>query len=86
MTKVILGANIAQVDAPSGIRYGGNMPERVFDMAPSDAKAVVKLGGAYASLSGTTRRATGWRCSNPDCNFGSFVRTCSRCGSECKRE
>lgn len=84
MTKVILGHNIAQVDAPSGLRYGGNTEGRVFDMAPSDAKAVVQLGGAYASLSGTTRRAIGWRC--PACQFGSFIKHCSRCGSECKRE
>lgn len=84
MTKVILARDIAQVDAPSGRRYGGNAPGRVFNMTPSDAKAVVQLGGALASLSGTTRRQLGWRC--PKCQFGSFVRLCSRCGSECHRE
>jgi hypothetical protein len=84
VTKVILGANIAQVDAPSGRRYGGNMPERVFDMTPSDAKAVVALGGAYASVSGVTSRRFGWRCGK--CKFGSFFKRCSRCGSECERE
>lgn len=86
MTKVILGRDVAQVDAPSGLRYGGNTPGRVFDMTPSDARAVVQLGGALASLSGTTRRAIGWRCPDPACGFGSFVRVCSRCGGECVRE
>ena len=84
MTKVILGNDIAQVDAPSGRRYGGNMPGRVFDMSESDAKAVVKLGGALASVSGTTRRAIGYRCGT--CGFGSVVTACSRCGGECHRE
>ena len=84
MTRVILGDNIAQVDAPSGRRYGGNRSGRVFDMSESDAKAVVKLGGAYASVSGTTRRGLGWRC--PDCGFGSFLKRCSRCQGECHRE
>lgn len=84
MTKVILGNDIAQVDAPSGRRYGGNMPGRVFDMTPSDAAAVVKLGGALASVSGTTRRAIGYRCGT--CGFGSVVKRCSRCGGECHRE
>lgn len=86
MTKVILARDVAQVDAPSGLRYGGNTPGRVFDMTPSDAKAVVQLGGVLASASGTTRRALGFRCVNPECGFGSFVRTCSRCGGECVRE
>jgi hypothetical protein len=84
VTKVILAESIAQVDAPSGLRYGGNMPGRVFDMTPSDARAVVKLGGALASESGTTRRSLGYRC--PDCDFGSFVLVCSRCGGTCERE
>jgi hypothetical protein len=84
VTKVILGENIAQVDAPSGRRYGGNTQGRVFDMSASDAAAVVKLGGALASVSGTTRRRLGWRC--PACGFGSFLKTCSRCGGKCARE
>ena len=84
MTKVILANDVAQVDGLSGRRYGGNTPGQVFDMTPADAKAVVKLGGAMASLSGTTRRKLGWRC--PNCQFGSFVRRCSRCRSECNRE
>lgn len=84
MTKVILANDVAQVDGLSGLRYGGNTPGRVFDMTPGDAAAVVKLGGVLASLSGTTRRRTGYRCGG--CGFGSFLRRCSRCGGECARE
>jgi hypothetical protein len=83
LTKVILSENIAQVDGLSGRRYGGNMPGQVFDMTPGDARAVVKLGGAMASLSGTTRRRLGFRCA---CGFRPFVRKCSRCGGEADRE
>lgn len=84
MTKVILGDNISQIDGLSGRRYGGNVPGRVFDVTPEDARAIVKLGGAMASESGTTRRSLGYRCG--DCGFGSFVVTCSRCGGTCARE
>lgn len=84
MTKVFLSQEVAQVDAPSGRRYGGNTYGQVFDMTPSDAKAVVRLGGAYASLGGTASRKAGFRC--PACDFGSYFATCSRCGSECHRE
>jgi hypothetical protein len=83
VTKVILSENIAQVDGLSGRRYGGNTQGRVFDMTPADAKAVVKLGGALASLSGTTRRRLAYRCA---CGFRPFVRRCSRCGGEAERE
>ena len=84
MTKVILSEAVAQVDTMSGRRYGGNTPGRVFDMDPADARDVVKLGGAYASVSGTTRRAIGYRCGG--CGFGSWTRICGRCGRECHRE
>lgn len=83
MTKVILSNDVAQVDGLSGRRYGGNVPGRVFDMTAEDAKAVVKLGGAMASLSGTTRRRLAYRCA---CGFRPFVRRCSRCGGEAVRE
>ena len=76
------GSNVAEVDAPSGARYrrdkGG-----VFDMAPSDAKALVKGGGFLPSMAGTTRRALGFRC--PECGHGSYFRVC-KCGAECERE
>ena len=76
--------DVAQIDGVTGLRYGGNRPGRVFDMHPADAAAAVKAGGAMASLAGTSRRATGYRC--PACGFGSYVATCSRCGEACARE
>lgn len=84
MTRVILSDAIAQVDGLSGRRYGGNTPGRVFDMTPEDARAVVKLGGALASVAGPVNSETGYRC--PACGFGSYFRTCSRCGGTCERE
>lgn len=84
MTKVILGHDVAQVDGLSGRRYGGNTPGRVFDMTPGDAAAVVKAGGALASVAGTTRRGIGYRCGG--CGFGAVTRICGRCGGECHRE
>lgn len=76
------GSNVAEVDAPSGRRYrrdkGG-----IFDMAETDAKALIKGGGFAPSMSGTTSRRFGFRC--PDCGFGSFFRVC-KCGAECVRE
>lgn len=35
---------------------------------------------------GPVSRRFGYRCTNPECNFGSLFTTCSRCGSECVRE
>lgn len=77
MTKVILGNDVAQVDGLSGIRYGGNVPGRVFDMLPSDAAAVVKLGGAYVPAGGVTIKGAGYRCGC--CQFlGYFPGPCPR--------
>jgi len=81
-----------QVDSPSGTRYyarGGRAHEEnvrggVFEMSESDARLAVKMGGAVASLAGTTRRMLGWRC--PSCRFGSYLKRCGRCGAECERE
>jgi hypothetical protein len=81
---VILGANIAQVDAPSGIRYTAGSGGGLFETAPRDAKAIVAAGGAIASLAGTARRGTGYRCAA--CGFGSYLRRCGRCGGDCDRE
>lgn len=84
-TAVILSGNIAQIDAPSGRRYNAtNFQGGHFKMTPEDAAAVVKLGGALASLAGAAKRSTGYRCQG--CGFGSFLRTCSRCGGGCERE
>lgn len=91
--RVIVADGCQQVDSPvSGTRYyargarafEGTVRGGVFEMSDADARMAVKMGGAIASLAGTARRALGWRC--PDCGFGSFLRLCSRCGSECERE
>ena len=93
MTRVIVADGCQQVDSPvTGTRYyakgarafEGSVRGGVFDMAPVDAAMAVKMGGAIASEAGTSRRSLGWRC--PSCGFGSFLRTCGRCGAECERE
>lgn len=80
--KVLLDKGAKEIDAPSGRRYRAK--DGVYEMSQSDAKAVVKLGGANCSLSGTTRTEIGYRCE--DCDFASFFTTCSRCGGKAERE
>ena len=91
--RVIVAEGCQQLDSPlSGTRYyargarafEGNVRGGVFEMSDADAKMAVAMGGAIASLAGTTRRRTGWRC--PACGFGSFLKKCGRCQSECVRE
>lgn len=90
MPKVIVAEGCREIDSPSGRRYyarGGGRGYRqggVFDMREGDAKLAVAMGGAIASLSGTTRSRIGFRC--PDCGFGSFTRVCGKCGTEGNRE
>ena len=73
---------VAEVDGLSGHRYTAR--DGIYDMAPRDARALIKAGGFMPSLAGTTSERTGYRC--PDCSFGSFFRRCSRCGGDCERE
>ncbi len=54
------------------------------DLPAGAARDLVAIGGVVASEAGTTRRGIGYRC--PSCGFGSFLRTCSKCGGECERE
>lgn len=49
---------------------------------PQHERALRDYGAFAANLGGRTRG--GYRC--PTCSFGSFVRTCSRCGSTCEKE
>lgn len=93
MQRVILADGCQQIDSPvTGTRYyarggrafQGDVRGGVFEMSETDAKLAVKAGGAIASLAGTARRGHGWRC--PKCGFGSFLKTCGRCQSECERE
>lgn len=59
-----------------------------FDM-PDDHAAIhldsANMPGWQAARGAYGRRA-GYRCTNPECNFGSFFTTCSRCQSPCTRE
>ena len=90
--RVIVADGCQQIDSPSGVRYyargarafQGDVCGGVFEMSDADAKLAVRMGGAIASMAGATRRSLGWRCRS--CGFGSFVKTCSKCGSECERE
>ncbi len=90
MPRVIIAEGCREVDALSGRRYyarGGQKGYEQggsFDMTQADAKAAVKMGGAIASLSGSTRSSVGYRC--PDCGFGSYLKVCGRCGGTCARE
>jgi hypothetical protein len=92
VTRVIVAEGCREIDSPlTGQRYyagrgdmKGYMQGGSFDMSPADAKLAVKMGGALASLAGHAARGVGWRCGT--CGFGSWVKTCSRCGSECERE
>jgi hypothetical protein len=45
---------------------------------------MAKGGGFYPSMAGTTRRDIGFRCA--DCGYGSYFKTCGRCGGACGRE
>jgi hypothetical protein len=91
MARVIVAEGCREIDSPvTGQRYyarGGQKGYQQggsFDMPDVDAKLAVKMGGAIASEAGVTRRGIGFRCTS--CGFGTFVRTCSKCGSECERE
>ena len=77
------GEMVAECTGPSGITYkrdkGG-----IFNMIPSDAAVMAKGGGFYPSLSGTTRRSIGFRCT--DCGHGSYFAKCGKCGGTCEKE
>jgi hypothetical protein len=89
LTRVIVAEGCREIDS-GGTRYyargGAKGYEQggAFDMSDRDARLAVKMGGAVASMAGTTRRRLGWRC--PSCGFGSFLKRCGRCGKECERE
>jgi hypothetical protein len=58
-----------------------------FEMPEADAKVHSKsanLPASWQAFRGAFRRQNGYRCTS--CGFGSFFKSCSRCGSECVRE
>jgi hypothetical protein len=71
-----------EIDGPSGRRY--DFRKGIQDVSKSDAKAILDWGGFLPSMTGPTRKGIGYRCTK--CGFGSFFKTCSRCGSDATRE
>lgn len=63
-------------------RYSGR--DGIYSVVDSDVAALKSEGFTEKSLSGTTRSGDGFRCEA--CGFGSWFRTCSRCGGACKKE
>lgn len=78
----MLDGGAREIDGVTGRRYAAK--GGVFDMHPTDARALRAIGGAPCSLSGATRQGMGFRC--PECGFGSYFRACSRCGARTVRE
>lgn len=66
-----------EIDAPTGRRY--NFRNGIADVHPADAKAIIREGGFIPSLNGVVNSDVGWVCKN--CDFGSYFRKCSRCGT-----
>ncbi len=74
--------SVIEIDGVTGRRYRAR--DGIYDMSPADARAAVRYGGFWPSLSGATRRGIGYRCT--ECGFGSYFATCSRCGGVAIRE
>lgn len=73
---------VREVDGITGRRYRSR--DGVYDMHPRDAAALIKAGGFTPNLGGRT--SGGYRCTTDGCGFGSFFKTCSRCGGTCEKE
>lgn len=71
-----------EIDGVNGRRY--DFRKGIADVSDRDAKALVKAGGFIPSMAGTTRAGLGFRCI--ECGFGSWFKTCSRCGGVAVRE
>lgn len=79
--RVMLDRGAREIDGVSGRRYYAK--DGVFNMAPEDARALVKIGGAPCTTAGVAR-SKGYKC--PECGFAAWFRKCSRCGAETVRE
>lgn len=91
MATGIMAEGCREIDFAGVRHYAGDGSRKSYekgglfrDMSPAALRQLVRAGGAVASESGTTRRGIGYRC--PGCGFGSFLRRCSKCGTECERE
>jgi hypothetical protein len=69
----------------NGVRYTAR--DGYFQMPPGHAKAHLAHGNLPAPAAALpVGRSGGYRCTNVQCGFGSFFKTCSRCGGSCERE
>jgi hypothetical protein len=56
-----------------------------FEMPDPHARVHLKAGNLPSpNLARVSRGRVGYRCTS--CGFGSFVKTCSRCGGTCEKE
>lgn len=69
---------VAEVDGLTGRRYKARAGG-LYDMHPTDARALLADGGFRPSLGSPTRG--GYDCA---CGFRPIFRRCSRCGADCK--
>jgi hypothetical protein len=71
-----------QVDGLSGVRYTAK--DGRYTMSDRDAKALKDAGGFYPNAMGApVGKKDGFTCD--ECGFGSFFKTCGRCGGACRR-
>ena len=83
MKVVPQAGNCKEVEVGGRVYRTGR--DGLFDMPERAARVTVaQEGGQWPALSGITRRGQGFVCAS--CGFGSWFRTCSRCGGECERE
>jgi hypothetical protein len=80
---------VPQAERCREIEVGGRVYRRnrngLFDLPEAAARfTIANGGGQLPALSGSTRKGTGFRCTA--CGFGTFVKSCSRCGGDCERE
>lgn len=71
--------------ARTGARLGSYTPGKDGTVTvdnPRHIRALREMGAFAANLAGRTRG--GYRCAT--CSFGSFFKSCSRCGGTCERE
>lgn len=71
-----------EIDGLSGRRY--DFRKGIAEVSDRDAKAIAKAGGFVLPIAGMGRRASGYRCQS--CGFGTWFKTCSRCGGSAVRE
>jgi hypothetical protein len=77
-------AKLREVDSASGALRYHRQPDGTFHTTDHDAKLLVQYGGFIQPDMGVGLRAEGFRCGS--CGFGSWFKTCSKCGGECHRE